>query len=461
MSLLIENTLAISLFIGFSISVVILAILAYCWFRLLVNDPKDRYFLQIAPGIMTSFGILGTFTGVLITLIILRYSYVSIESQLEFRNKLVEGIMPAFITSIVGLSCAIYYKYVYSRFINVKRNNDIVVLLQTLNEEVEKITSNEKLHHLMENFYDFEQLYLNAISVDKFITRLSNSYESILIIPKLETAIIRIERKINDLINLTDDANEELLPNVAKISTEINEINYKLEKMQISNYIKNISLNVEKILINTNTLDRIPKIILEGQERIINDIHSKFDEIDRKMLERFNKLFEEFNNNFKRLSETFDTINNVIEKLPSVLEEFIKSADALTQIAIANEKISEDLTTTNRALSSLSDVVRNIKEDTLRITSEIVNIIKTVNKVPDSINRAINILNTAGGSLNEIANEIGLIQDALEKLLDTKLVSDLESYEIKSFMEIVNSINNDLASINLSFSKLNVINKSG
>jgi len=85
----------------------------FCWAILLIlvasihQAAKGRHsrFLQHAPNVMTSLGILGTFVGIVIGL--LEFDVTAIDTSIRY---LLEGMKTAFITSLVGMLASITFK---------------------------------------------------------------------------------------------------------------------------------------------------------------------------------------------------------------------------------------------------------------------------------------------------------------------------------------------------------------
>jgi hypothetical protein len=76
-------------------------------------------FLEHAPSIMTSLGILGTFTGIVIGL--LHFDSQDIDASIP---QLLAGLQTAFITSLMGMLSAIVFKSVDSFFFAPRRDAD-------------------------------------------------------------------------------------------------------------------------------------------------------------------------------------------------------------------------------------------------------------------------------------------------------------------------------------------------
>lgn len=87
----------------------------FCWLIMIVlvvslygaNKGKHSRFLQHAPSVMTSLGILGTFVGIVIGL--LHFDVAAIDQSIRY---LLNGMKTAFITSLVGMLASISFKLI-------------------------------------------------------------------------------------------------------------------------------------------------------------------------------------------------------------------------------------------------------------------------------------------------------------------------------------------------------------
>jgi hypothetical protein len=88
---------------------VFLVVIALVLLAALREARKGRHsrFLEHAPNVMTSLGILGTFTGIVIGL--LHFDPMEIDASIAF---LLAGLKTAFLTSLVGIAAAIFFKAV-------------------------------------------------------------------------------------------------------------------------------------------------------------------------------------------------------------------------------------------------------------------------------------------------------------------------------------------------------------
>ncbi len=84
------------------------------------NKGKHSHFLEYAPTLMTSLGILGTFIGVVIGL--LQFDTNNVDDSIPL---LLEGLKTAFITSIVGMVCAMSFNFLDAWKFAPKRANQV------------------------------------------------------------------------------------------------------------------------------------------------------------------------------------------------------------------------------------------------------------------------------------------------------------------------------------------------
>jgi F0F1-type ATP synthase membrane subunit b/b' len=95
----------------------ILAMLAFATFQ--ASRGRHSRFLEHAPNLMTSVGIIGTFTGIVIGLI--AFNVDKIDASIP---ALLEGLKTAFMTSLVGMLAAVSFKGLDSFWFAQKREED-------------------------------------------------------------------------------------------------------------------------------------------------------------------------------------------------------------------------------------------------------------------------------------------------------------------------------------------------
>lgn len=102
-----EEWLATLVSVNVTDSFILLTILTFLVAIFQASKGRHSQFLEFAPTLMTSLGILGTFTGVVIGL--LQFDTKSIDDSIPL---LLEGLKTAFITSIVGMVAAMLFNII-------------------------------------------------------------------------------------------------------------------------------------------------------------------------------------------------------------------------------------------------------------------------------------------------------------------------------------------------------------
>jgi len=119
-------------------SFVIILIVVFLFSLLFVKSEKLSKFIHNAPNILTSIGILGTFTGIVIGL--LDFNVKDIDGSINF---LLEGLKVAFITSLTGISFSIILKIRLSANNDKSKENvgidDLYNILNIQNENILKL----------------------------------------------------------------------------------------------------------------------------------------------------------------------------------------------------------------------------------------------------------------------------------------------------------------------------------
>jgi len=124
----------------FIIIILTILLLSILW----TKQDKHHEFTSYAPSLLTSIGILGTFTGIVIGL--LAFNVANIDGSIE---NLLEGLKVAFITSLVGMLSSIILKFLSgsgiinpSKKIEIKEDiniKDLYSIMYNQNENIIKI----------------------------------------------------------------------------------------------------------------------------------------------------------------------------------------------------------------------------------------------------------------------------------------------------------------------------------
>ena len=380
---------------------VIVLFLAFSLISVNSTDNKKRALVELAPGVLTTLGILGTFTGVFIGL--LDFDVRTINKSVP---TLLEGLKVAFGTSIVGLAAAMVFR-VTRPFLSRQIVDEEVGVEEVVSELrlVKKALSGDEDSILLTQFQKLRDSVaeLNTQTKQGFETQID---EFRAFSEKMSEAFSRA--LIDELKAAIRQFNEELAEQFGKNFQEFNaalgkvlewQENYKAE---LTNLRETLDRSKELLESTTNALtdvaantEQIPKHMQELnnlQTRLSSDLEqmstavSAFAELGDKASASFptiEKNIENITENFKRASEnqqtTIDTmgqaLNQSLSDMQTANEQMLSGLQqALNQtISDANEKLTKGVDQLDQSISDeLERVLTEMANNLTGITNQFV-----------------------------------------------------------------------------------------
>ena len=380
---------------------VIVFFLAFSLISVNSTDDKKRALVELAPGVLTTLGILGTFTGVFIGL--LDFDVRTINKSVP---TLLEGLKVAFGTSIVGLAAAMVFR-VTRPFLSRQIVDEEVGVEEVVSELrlVKKALSGDEDSSLLTQFQKLRDSVaeLNTQTKQGFETQID---EFRAFSEKMSEAFSRA--LIDELKAAIRQFNEELAEQFGKNFQEFNaalgkvlewQENYKAE---LTNLRETLDRSKELLESTTNALtdvaantEQIPKHMQELnnlQTRLSSDLEkmstavSAFAELGDKASASFptiEKNIENITENFKRASEnqqtTIDTmgqaLNQSLSDMQTANEQMLSGLQqALNQtISDANEKLTKGVDQLDQSISDeLERVLTEMANNLTGITNQFV-----------------------------------------------------------------------------------------
>ena len=380
---------------------VIVLFLAFSLISVNSTDNKKRALVELAPGVLTTLGILGTFTGVFIGL--LDFDVRTINKSVP---SLLEGLKVAFGTSIVGLAAAMVFR-VTRPFLSRQIVDEEVGVEEVVSELrlVKKALSGDEDSSLLTQFQKLRDSVaeLNTQTKQGFETQID---EFRAFSEKMSEAFSRA--LIDELKAAIRQFNEELAEQFGKNFQEFNaalgkvlewQENYKAE---LTNLRETLDRSKELLESTTNALtdvaantEQIPKHMQELnnlQTRLSSDLEqmstavSAFAELGDKASASFptiEKNIENITENFKRASEnqqtTIDTmgqaLNQSLSDMQTANEQMLSGLQqALNQtISDANEKLTKGVDQLDQSISDeLERVLTEMANNLTGITNQFV-----------------------------------------------------------------------------------------
>ncbi|MBC8197376.1 MAG: hypothetical protein H8E60_05775 [Candidatus Marinimicrobia bacterium] len=308
-------------------------VIIIAFYVLLRNHPKHKYIL---PTILSSLGILGTFTGIAIGLY--AFDVNNIDTSVP---KLLEGLKLAFVSSITGIILTILKKFELSRedeedeipdtqeSIESNSENVVPILKELLNrndynEKLDELNlklsgdNNKSLAHLMsEMLKGINQLNLKADS---------QSNET----PQ------NLESQIKKLLDSNKSNNDELLSFIKKLSSSIG--------------------------IETNTDESQKQMVSLLQELLVKDDYSaKLDELTSKLsgLSQYSVILGDISDGIKKLR--FQTEQSQEDQQKDLKKQFKELVSSITQ---TNENLKHSINKFTLTVGeSTKEVVPSIEQN--------------------------------------------------------------------------------------------------
>ncbi len=283
---------------------------------------RNHAFTDYAPSLLTSIGILGTFTGIVIGL--LSFNVNNIDGSI---TDLLEGLKVAFITSLVGMLSSIFYKFLSS--------TNIISPSQT--SEIKEDVTVKDLYTIM---YDQNQ---NIIKVQEL---LSNSADSSLVGQiKLMRSDINDNSKLmhQNLFASLDSISETLLLSQTTL-TKLDE-NQNKQQEEFNQFVQELWIKLQDFA------DMLSK---SATEQVIEALKNVIKEFNEKLTEQFGENFKELNSAVKDLVIWQD---NYKVQLSEMENQFILSVKSMSDMEKSIDLISDHSKSIPDSMSSLEKII--------------------------------------------------------------------------------------------------------
>lgn len=400
----------------FVVAILILFVLSILWTR------KDTHhtFTGYAPNLLTSVGILGTFTGIVIGL--LEFDTQHIDESITL---LLDGLKVAFITSLVGIFASITLKFIASTnlllskqseediagdvgiedlySIMVKQNENIIKLQKSLsdNDDSSLIGQFKLLRSDTSDNNKVVNNYLEAFKVP--IASLTNIDTSLTDIKALQTEQKEFFTKFTDTLwiklqdfsdMLSKSATEQVINALKEVIKDFNE---KLTE-QFGENFKQLNSSVEKLVIWQDEY--------KGQ---LQDMKTQFDSSVTAM-STMEKSIESISTNSKSIPQSMDTLKEVMTVNQHQIQELDRHLEAFKDIRDKAVEAVPEIRT------QIDNTIKGIQEASL----ELINGVSTsTEKISVSFTQ----------SAEEFENKVGVTNAALVSSSDTLTASSTEIRE--------------------------------
>lgn len=470
----------------FIVATIIILFLSIVW----TKRDKHHEFTDYAPTLLTSVGILGTFTGIVVGL--LSFNVSDIDGSIEH---LLSGLKIAFITSLVGMLSSIILKFLTSsNIVSPPRKEDVKedISIKDLYSVMESQNKNIiKVQELLSDSADSSligQIKLMRSDVsdnNKVVNKnLENLYEPLKQLEnKQDKQLELLQQPLNILSNIEKSIglSNDLLKNLDDNQVKAQIIFHKFSEelwTQLENFASILSKSATEQII-----EALKDVIKEFNEKLTEQFGQNFKELNSAvkdlvvwqdnykgqlsdMEKQFNqsvssmsdmgKSMELISSSSKSIPESMGNLETIISTNQHQVDELSRHLEAFSEIrdkaveAVPEIKAQIDITVKGVHEASL-ELIEGITSSTDKISSVIV---QSADDFANNVNATNGALvessNTLTLSSTEIKEQLNMtIQDINKYLREMIENLSVNSKEISSnFKDIGTSLETELSSTN-------------
>lgn len=439
--------------------------------------------------IASSIGMLGTFVGISIGL--WKFNPNDITSSVPL---LLSGMKIAFATSIIGMTAAIFMKYIALKNEDEENIDDIMELFNTMIAESRNVNSTlienqkqtENVLNKVSEIWASHQENLTVVLKNEIASlnnnTISKQEELIGEFKKLGECFTLLNSGVNDLLTWQENYKETIEITTKELEIVIQTIHNADES------IENISKNSLLIKENNENLSEVLKEINKTQNVIIES-NKSIIEISNEAKESIPQINEHFTNIDNRTKESTaylqtaisENINNIKSYLEKITEDVLAKT---TQSIYENNRqfkyeISEHISQCKMLIYSLKDLIPDINEHLLstqkRFNKTLIHFNEEVqNSFKENtleINKQIQLLKETTTNINSTlddtisestkrlenitvatSNQIKTMAEEMEKLCARK-IEKLDNTLIEEFTDALSCLAGQLVTISEGFSE--------
>ena len=380
------------------------ALAGLLFFFLSRNKHEKHYseFAEYAPVLLTSLGILGTFTGIVSGL--LNFDIENIDASI---STLLGGMKTAFLTSVIGVCFSIVLKIIYTSF---PKNNS------------EKAEDNPiDIQAIVNNFYaQTEQL------------KKQNSHS--------ESLVSHIENLVKSLGN---DSDSSILGQI------------KLLRSDLSDNHRHLTRAIEPISVNLTTISELVKNNQTVFENFENKLWIKLQDFADVMsksattvvIDALKQVIQDFNNNLtEQFGENFKELNKAVTALVNWQENYKNQLDYM--ISLYNASV-QSLSITETSIAKIEHSAQSIPATMENLSQVISANQQQINNLENHLNAFAQLRDIAVEAIPEIQKQISTMLQNTEKA-NIELMSFVDEWQRKfeqSTQQIQHQFNQSVESL--------------
>ena len=449
----------------------------------LIEALADKNLMSIIPGILTGLGILGTFIG--LTHGLQFFSTKTADEMMDSIAPLMEGIKVAFHTSIYGMASSLAFNSVYKntleaaydslddfqntfkKYVSPDNESDgisqliysqhkqadavvdpIVNAVQTMNENIEKILSIQKLQHdeisrMPEELGEVIGKRLGEIIIPQF----QNANQS------LETFAENISAiQVSGMGNLVNSFVSQMNDSLAGRFTELSEVINQTSELQKQNneYVQELFIRLGEMTVDTKKISELNSETVSKMSENVQTMRN----IQGRLLQNFSAVTEILDTNKQTVQEQHKYMEMLVEhqeKAGQVTQTFTRSISQelerlenlqnglLENAKSGLETLSQSANEYNRALSE--EAKKNLGEiteisNTFRVNTsrEIENSYRHAQlqnqELSEAVKKEINRqLDATNNEMFMASKELGLVTKQLNEQSQESLVSTFKVFD--------------------------------
>ena len=377
----------------------------------LIEALADKNLMSIIPGILTGLGILGTFIG--LTHGLQFFSTKTADEMMDSIAPLMEGIKVAFHTSIYGMASSLAFNCVYKntleaaydslddfqstfkKYVSPDNESDgisqliysqhkqadavvdpIVNAVQTMNENIEKILSIQKLQHdeikrMPEELGEMLGKRLGEIMIPQF----QNANQS------LETFAENISAiQVSGMGNLVNSFVSQMNDSLAGRFTELSEVINKTSELQKQNneYVQELFIRLGEMTVDTKKISELNSETVSKMSENVQTMRN----IQGRLLQNFSAVTEILDTNKQTVQEQHKYMEMLVEhqeKAGQVTQTFTRSiSQELERLENLQNGLLENAKSGLETLSqSANEYNRTLSEEAKKNLGEITEISNT------------------------------------------------------------------------------------
>ena len=428
----------------------------------LIEALADKNLMSIIPGILTGLGILGTFIG--LTHGLQFFSTKTADEMMDSIAPLMEGIKVAFHTSIYGMASSLAFNSVYKntleaaydslddfqntfkKYVSPDNESDgisqliysqhkqadavvdpIVNAVQTMNENIEKILSIQKLQHdeisrMPEELGEMLGKRLGEIMIPQF----QNANQS------LETFAENISAiQVSGMGNLVNSFVSQMNDSLAGRFTELSEVINQTSELQKQNneYVQELFIRLGEMTVDTKKISELNSETVSKMSENVQTMRN----IQGRLLQNFSTVTEILDTNKQTVQEQHKYMEMLVEhqeKAGQVTQTFTRSiSQELERLENLQNGLLENAKSGLETLSqSANEYNRTLSEEAKKNLGEITEISNTfrVNtsreiensyrhaqlqnqELSEAVKKEINSIHLQSQELSEAARKSGII----------------------------------------------------